>query len=179
MKGIILLTDFFEDTEALTTIDILRRASIQIDMVGLQNKIITTQSNIILECEYLLSEIDYKDYDFLVIPGGKAVFKTLVNIDVINDIINYFNNSKKLIATICAAPYLPGRLGLFKNGYYTCFPGCDENVEGINTCEGVSIYKNLITAKSMAYTTFFALAIIEYLLGKDVKEKVENSIYGR
>lgn len=179
MKGIIILTNFFEDTEALTTIDILRRAGIQIDMIGLKDKKITTQSNISLECEYLLNEVNYKSYDFVIIPGGKAVFKTLVNVNVINEILEYFNSSKKLIATICAAPYLPGRLGLFKNGYYTCFPGCDDGVEGINTSEGVVIYNNLITAKSMAYTIDFSLQIIEYLLGKEVKEKVENSIYGR
>ena len=179
MKGIILLADFFEDAEALTTIDILRRAGLQIDMIGLQNKKITTQSNIVLECEYLLSDISYKDYDFLVIPGGKAVFKTLVNVDVIEEIIMYFYNSNKLVATICAAPFLPGTLGLFKNGYYTCFPGCDDGVEGINTGEGVVKFNNLITAKSMAYTTRFALEIIEYLLGSKVKERVENAIFGR
>ena len=179
MKGIIILTDFFEDTEALTTIDILRRAGLTIDMVGLSNKKITTQSNITLECEYVLSEVNYNNYDFLVIPGGKAVFKTLVNVSLVNDIIESFNNSKKLIATICAAPFLPGRLGLFKDGYYTCFPGCDEGVEGINTGDGVCKFKNLITGKSMAYTTCFALEIVEYLLGKQVKEKIENSIYGR
>lgn len=179
MKGIIVLTDFFEDTEALTTIDILRRAGIQIDMVSLSRKMITTQSNIKLECEYLINEVNYEDYDFLVIPGGKAVFKTLVNLEIINDIIMYFSDNKKLIATICAAPFLPGRLGLFKDGNYTCFPGCDEGVEGNNTNEGVSIYNNLITGKSMAYTAIFALEIVKYLLGDEVKQKIENSIKGK
>ncbi len=179
MKGIILLTDFFEDTEALTTIDILRRAGLQIDLVSLSGCTLTTQSNLKLECEYLFNDVNYKEYDFLVIPGGKAVFKTLVNLEVVDEVISYFNKQNKLIACICAAPFLPGRLGLFKDGYYTCFPGCDENVEGVNTGEGVTLYKNIITGKSMAYTINFALEIVRYLLGEEKMKQVENSIYGR
>jgi len=178
VKGIILLADYFEDTEALTTIDILRRADIKVDIVSLNKKTLETQSGLTLEAEYLFDEVNYKDYDFLVIPGGKAVFKTLVNLSVIDEVITYFNNEGKLIATICAAPFLPGRLGLFKDGKYTCFPGCDEGVEGKNTRKGVVVYKNLITGKSMAYTIDFALAIVEYLVGLVKSKKIEKSIYG-
>jgi len=178
VKGIILLADYFEDTEAITTIDILRRAEIKIDLVSLCEKTLKTQTGLNIEADFLFTDVDYKDYDFLVIPGGKAVFKTLVNLKVIDEVIKDFNGKGKLIATICAAPYLPGRLGLFKDGKYTCFPGCDEGVEGKNTRKGVTVYKNLITGKSMAYTVDFALAIVEYLEGLVKSKKIDNQIHG-
>ena len=178
MKGIILLADYFEDTEAITTIDILRRADINIDIVSLCGKSVTTQSGLLMECEYLFEDINYQEYDFLVIPGGKAVFKTLVNMDIINEVIDHFNRENKLIATICAAPFLPGRLGLFKDGKYTCFPGCCEGVEGRNTEEGVVVYKNLITGKAMGYTVDFALEIVRYLDNNAKASKIKKSIHG-
>ena len=79
MKGLIILVDNFEDVEALCTIDILRRSDIVIDTVSLDKKEITTQSNNKIMVQYLLNEVDVNSYDFLVLPGGKAVFNILDN----------------------------------------------------------------------------------------------------
>ena len=96
MKGLILLADHFEDVEALITIDMLRRAKIQIDLVSMTNNIeLTTQSNIKLLADYLLKDINTKEYDFLVIPGGKAVFQTHLSSSITKNIVNEFNNQRK------------------------------------------------------------------------------------
>lgn len=179
MKGIILLADYFEDTEAITTIDILRRAEILIDVVSLCEKNVKTQNGLSIKCDYLIDEVNYEEYDFLVIPGGKAVMASLINLKIIDEMIIHFNSENKLIASICAAPYLLARLGLFKDGKFTCFPGFNENVEGKYTKDGVTVYNNLITSKSMAYTIDFALAIVEYLKGKIKAKKVEYAIFGK
>lgn len=77
MKGIILLANYFEDVEALITIDILRRAKIEIDLVSMEHNLeVKTQSNIKIIADKLVSEISLSNYDFLIIPGGKAVFNT-------------------------------------------------------------------------------------------------------
>lgn len=179
MKGIILLASGFEDTEAITTIDILRRAGIEVDMCACNNEeVITTQSGLLVKPELLIKDVVLDNYDFLVIPGGKAVFKTLINLDVVDSVIKKFNDEKKLIACICAAPMLLGKNKLLKDKKYTCFPSCEEGIDGIYTKNGVEITGNLITGKSMAYTIDFALEIVEYLLGKDIKEKVYKSIFG-
>ena len=179
MKGIILLASGFEDTEAITTIDILKRAGLEIDLCAVNNeKEITTQYNLKIKPELLIKKVDYTKYDFLVIPGGKAVFNTLSKLDIINDIIKHFNDSGKLIAAICAAPMLLGRNGMFKEKPFTCFPSCEVGIEGIYTGEGVTCKDNYITGKSMAYTIEFALKVVEYLKGKEESEKVRKAVFG-
>ena len=93
--------------------------------------------------------------------------------------IKEFDHKKKLIAAICAAPSLLGKLGLFKNLEFTCYPSCEEGIDGIYTAKGVEIHKNYITAKSMAYTVDFALEIVSYLLGEKAKVAVSNAIYAK
>ena len=180
VKGLILLANGFEDTEAITTIDILRRAKIELDLVSVNDSLeILTQSKMNIKAEKLLKDISLSSYDFLVIPGGGAVFNVLSKMEVINKVIEEFNQKNKLIASICAAPSLLGKMGLFKDLEYTCYPSCEEGIDGIYTKQGVEVHKNYITAKSMAYTVDFALEIVNYLLGAEVKEKVSNAIFAR
>ena len=179
MKGIIILVDGFEDVEALVTIDILRRSKIDVDMVSLDKNELNTQSNNKIVVSYLLSEVNLNDYDFLVIPGGKAVFNILDKDKRIDEVIDYFYNNKKLIATICAAPRLVAKRGYFEGHNYTSFPGCvDNDAKGNKVNDGVVISGNFICAKAMYYSTSFALAIVEKLLGEDAKSKVLKQIKG-
>lgn len=178
-KGLIILNNGFEDTEGLTTIDVLRRAKIDMDIVALHDVDIVSQSGIKLHAEYLIKDVKLDSYDFLVIPGGGAVFKFLHKEKIISDVITKFVDDNKLVATICAAPSLVGKLGYFKGKKYTCFPGCNDGVEGIYTGHGVEITGNFITAKSMAYSIDFALEIIKFVLGKEKAKEVEKSIYAK
>ena len=179
MKGLIILVDYFEDVEALCTIDILRRSSIEVDTVSLDKKNITTQSNNKIEVQYLLNEVDVNSYDFLILPGGKAVFNTLDKEKRIDDLVDLFYNSNKLICAICAAPRLLAKRGYFKNLKFTIFPGClDGEVLGKNVDKGVVVEDKLITAKSMYYTTQFALEIINKLQGKQQRKLIEKQIKG-
>ena len=180
MKGIILITNYFEDVEAICTVDILRRANLKIDYVSLNDTLDNlTQSGLQIKCDKLIKDIDLDSYDFLVIPGGKAVMSDLKKRDKVSKIIDSFALKNKLVAAICAAPYLVGRLGYYDGGTYTCFPGCNEGIEkGKLVNKGVVVYKNFISAKAMGYSVDFGLAIIEYLLGKDVRKQIDKSIHG-
>ena len=95
------------------------------------------------------------------------------------EIIDYFVKNEKLVASICAAPHLLGRKGYFNNLEYTCFPGFEKYcVGGIYKNQGVVVTKKFITAKSMYYSIDFALAILEYLYGKEYSKKIELSLKG-
>lgn len=180
MKGIILLASGFEDTEAITTIDVLRRAGLEIDMVSVNNEeILLTQSELYVKPEKLIKDIDYTIYDFLIIPGGKAVSKTLINLNIVDEVIKEYNEKGKLIACICAAPMLLGKNDLLKGKKFTCFPSCELGIDGIYTKKGVVTTGNYITGKSMAYTIPFALEIVKYLLGKEKSKQVSNSVFGK
>lgn len=179
-KGIILIANYFEDTEAIATVDVLKRSGIVVDFVSLEETLeITTQYQLKIICDKLLDEIDIKKYDFLIIPGGRAVMRELVNREDVRDIIHHFAKGGKLVATICAAPLLLGELGYLVEKNYTCFPGCEKTiVGGKKKLAGVVVDENLITAKSMAYSIEFALTIIEYLLGKEKRKEIKRMIFG-
>ena len=179
MKGLIILVNNFEDVEALATVDVLRRSGIIIDTTSLDNKDVITQSNNKITVDYLLNEVNVNEYDFLILPGGKAVFNILDNDKRIDDLVDYFYSNKKLICAICAAPRLIAKRGYFKNLKFTIFPGCLETeVLGKQTTKGVVVEDYFITAKSMYYSIEFALEIIKKLQGKDQMKKIERQIKG-
>lgn len=180
MKGLIILVNNFEDVEALATVDVLRRSGIIIDTTSLDNKDIITQSNNKISVDYLLSEVNLNEYDFLILPGGKAVFNILDKDKRIDDLVDYFYVNKKLICAICAAPRLIAKRGYFDNLKFTIFPGCLETeVLGKQVSKGVVVEDYFITAKSMYYSIEFALEIIKKLQGKDQKKKIESQIKGK
>lgn len=179
MKGLILLANHFEDVEALITIDMLRRAKIDIDLVSMNDTLeVITQSNIIIKADILYKEINLDDYSFLIIPGGKATFETHHNSLFTKKAVDKFYNNHQLIATICAAPSILGLMGLLDNKEYTCFPGCEEYMpKGILQNKDVVVGDNLITSKAAGTTFMFAYEIIKYLTNEEYALKVLNSVY--
>ena len=106
MKGIILLANGFEDTEALTTIDVLIRAGENIIRVGVNSLEVISQNNTKIICDVLLDNINPSNYDYLIIPGGKAAF-TILNVDKrIENIIDEFILNNKLALTSLSLTYL-------------------------------------------------------------------------
>lgn len=180
MKGLILLANGFEDTEALTTIDIISRAGIVLDKVNMEeNEFVITQYNNKILVPLMYKDIEVENYDFLIIPGGGAIKKKLYDDRRVEETVKYFASKKKLVAAICAGPMVIGKHGLFQGEKFTCFSSCEEGILGEYTNEGVTVSNNFITAKSMAYTIPFALEIIKKVASKEVAEKVENSIYSK
>ena len=181
MKGLMILANGFEDVEALATLDVLRRSKLNVTLVSVNNTLeVTTQSNIVVKAEKLFNELDINEFDFLIIPGGRAVFQVLDKMYEIDNLINHFANNNKLVCAICAAPHLVGKLGHLKNKLFTCFPTCEEQIIGGTYLkdQGVVTSGNFITGKAMYYSFDFALAIIKHLQGEEQAKKVLASIKG-
>ena len=180
MKGLIVLVNGFEDVEALATIDVLRRSGIQVDTTSLDNKDVITQSNNKITVDYSLKELNIPEYDFLILPGGKAVFNILDKDARVDYLVDEFYIQGKLICAICAAPRLIAKRGYFKNLKFTIFPGClDEEVLGKQVNKGVVVEEKFITAKSMYYSIEFALEIIKKLQGKNQMQIIKKQIMGK
>lgn len=180
MKGLILLANYFEDVEALITIDMLRRAKIKIDLISLNNsKKVITQSNIVIEGDYLYSEINFDDYDFLIIPGGKATYETHLTSKFTKKAVDHFMKKRQLIASICAAPSILGIYGYLDNKPFTCFPGCEDKIKnGIYMPnKDVVVVENIITSKACGTTFDFAYEIIKYLSNEVQSQKLIDSVY--
>ena len=162
MKGVILLDNYFEDTEALSTIDVIKRGGIDILKVNMSNnEILETQYGHKLIVKDFYKDIDFNEFDFLVIPGGRAVMNTLFNDERVYKTIKEFDSKHKLIACICAAPSLLREQ--LKNKEFSCYPGFEKYIDGHYSDKGVTKTLNYITARSMYFSIEFGLEIVKYL----------------
>lgn len=180
MRGLILFANYFEDIEALATIDLIRRAGIIIDTVSITGNIeLTTQYNLKIKADKLIEDIQFNDYDFLIIPGGRAVKETHLHSQMTKKCVTHFYNKNQLIACICAAPSILGQMGLLEGVEFTCYPGCEDKMskEYYLQEEKVVVRKNIITAKAAGAAFEFAYKIIEYLIDEATAKKVLHSIY--
>ena len=180
-KGLMLLANGFEDTEALTTRDVLLRAGIEVTTVSINDlRQVESSFGVILMADKPAGYVkSWPDYDFLVLPGGGRGVKNLGESRFVRETIDYFVTKDKLVCAICAAPSIVGKLGYLKDHKYTCFAGFNQGFDGEFTGEEVVEDGNFITARSMLYSIPFALTIINRLLGEEVKEKVLIGLKGQ
>lgn len=179
MRGLITLANGFEDTEALTTIDLLSRASIALDIINMNgngDNVVTTQYNNKIIVPLMYDAINPSDYDFIVIPGGKAISNYLYNDKNMEKLVKHFVENDKVVCAICAGPMVVGKHGYYDKHKFTCYKGCEDGIKGVYTGKGVTISGKFITGKSMSHTVDFALAIIQELMGKDIRKKIEKII---
>lgn len=181
MRGLLLLADGFEDTEALTTRDVLIRAGIEITTASITDRLeVESSFGVHVLADALLKLIfDTTPYDFLVLPGGGRGTRNLAESNLVAFYIDRFVKANKLVCAICAAPSILGKLGYLKNEKYTCFAGCNEGFAGDFTGNEIEVSGNFITARSMKYSIPFALTIIERLLGKEAAQKVDIGLVGK
>lgn len=180
MKGLVIIADYFEDTELIATIDVLLRNNDQITLASaLDRKELISKCNVKMNADVYLKDVNYDEFDFLFIPGGPGAFKILNTIKKVDEAIKDFAKKGKLVATICAAPMLVGRLNYLNNRNYTIYPGFEEYVVGgIHSCSPVVRDGNFITAKSMYYSIDLGLEIISYFYGEERKEQIKLSLKG-
>lgn len=180
-KGLVLVGDLFEDCELLGPVDVLKRNNDQVEIVSVMNRIdLISKCGIHFKADKLYEDINLSDYDFLFIPGGPGSFKILAFKNEIEDTIKYFVSNNKLVATICAAPMLVGRLGYFDELDFTVHPGFEKNITKGNYRRDLGVVSNskFITGKSMFYSIDLGLAIVEHYYGKEHANKLKNSLQG-
>ena len=181
MNLLMLIVDDFEDTECIATLDVLVRGGDNITLASLmKRKEIKPKLGRTINVDALIEQIDYRKFDGVIIPGGPGSFKIMPNIMLVEEIIRYFADNNKLVASICAAPHLVGKLGYFKNREYTVHPGFEDQIIGGTYLRELGVVRsdNFITAKSMYYSIAFGLAIHEYYYGKTSRDALEKSCMG-
>lgn len=175
-----ILADGFEDTEALTTRDVLTRAGIQVTTCSITDRPeVESSFGVHVLADALLKLVfDCEPYDFIILPGGGRGTRNLSECKFLKQYLDYFVEKNKLVCAICAAPSILGKYGYLENRKYTCFAGFNAGIRGNFTGNEVEKDGNIITARSMHYSIPFALKIIETLLGENVKEKVLVGLNG-
>ncbi|MBO4682182.1 MAG: DJ-1/PfpI family protein [Clostridiales bacterium] len=180
-KVAVFMADGTEEVEAITPVDILRRAQIDCDVISVMpSKTVTASRGVIITADKQIDEIDFDDYDMLILPGGIKGTENLRNTKKLTDAVVKFNGEGKGIAAICAAPSIFSGLGLLKGKHATSNPG----VWDILTEQGADLDKetkvvtcgNIITSQAMGTSVPFGLAIVEYFQGKEAADVMKGKI---
>jgi 4-methyl-5(b-hydroxyethyl)-thiazole monophosphate biosynthesis len=169
----IFLDNGFEEIEAITTIDLLRRANIALTIVSVTGaELVLGAHNITVKVDKLFADVEFDNAEMLILPGGAT---KLYECKPLCDLLVSHNNEDKLIAAICAAPSVLGRLGILQGKQATCYPGFEEFL-GESYIDGLVVEsKNIITAKGPGLSSDFAFCIIEKLVGSEVADQVYDA----
>lgn len=168
----------FEEIEALTVVDILRRAEIDVDMVSITGeKKVTGSHKITVEMDKLFEEVDFGQTDMLVLPGGMPGTKNLEAFEPLMKQVDAFYADGKYVAAICAAPSIFGHKGILKGKEACSNPSFESHLEGADVKNSPAIVSgNVITSRGMGTAIPFGLAILEQLKGAEavslMKEKL-------
>jgi 4-methyl-5(b-hydroxyethyl)-thiazole monophosphate biosynthesis len=175
-KAVILLATGFEEIEAVTVIDILRRAGIEVTSAGVDGISVTGSHNITISADKKLSDIK-PDFDAVILPGGGPGALHLHNSNEVNDFIRGMASKGALVAGICAAPsVVMAPLGILDNKTATCYPG-DQIDFGKSTKyknKPVVADGNIITSQGAGTSMEFAFVIIEKLIGSETVKKIKK-----
>ncbi len=174
----VFLADGTEEVEAIATIDMLRRAELDVMTLGIGSQMIMGSHNIGIVCDADVKNImPDETLQAVVIPGGMPGTLNIEKSAQAQAFIDYANENGKLICAICAAPSVLGHKGLLDGKKATCFPGFEKELgNAIYTDEGVVRDSNIITAKGAGVAIEFGLKIVEEFAGKDEAEKIYKSI---
>ncbi len=176
-KVVLFLAEGFEEIEAITIIDILRRAEIDVTTVSVTgDKTVTGAHHIPVVVDELFENVNYSEYDMIALPGGMPGAKNLNEHEGVKEQLKIFANEKH-IAAICAAPMILGNMGLLKGKRATCYPGFEpELIEATVTKEPVTVDGNIVTGKGPAFAISFSLQLVETLVGKAARDEISNAL---
>lgn len=173
----IFLADGFEEVEALTTVDILKRAEIEIETVGIGKSTVIGAHKIRVITDLTDSEINVSNINLAILPGGMPGSINLQKSEVVNNVLDNTLENGGLVCAICAAPFILGERGDLEGKKAVCYPGFEDKLKGAKIQNTkVCVDGNIITAVGVGAAIEFALAICEKIKGKETAERIKKEI---
>ena len=175
--AVIILADGFEEVEAVTPIDLLRRAGARVVVAGLTSVSVTGARGIKIGCDLTLGQVP-DDWDLLILPGGMPGAKTLSESDLVLAAVKSSLARDCWVAAICAAPaWVLGSHGFLKGKDFTGYPGTETLVqEGRYLTDPVVISGRTITSRGVGTAGEFALTLVELLFGTEKRAEIARSV---
>lgn len=169
-NAFVFFAEGFEEIEALTIVDVLRRADFHIEMVSVTgNREVTGAHAITIVTDTLIESIQPDTADILILPGGMPGALNLSKHKLLVTMLQKQNSNKKLIAAICAAPFVLGELGILQKKEATCYPGYESKLQGaIVQNKPVVISDNIITGNGPGAALAFSYAIVSKFKGDTI-----------
>lgn len=173
----LFLADGFEIIEAMSPIDMLRRADIEVKTVGVTGKNVTSSCNIKVEADITIDDFSYNDVEAIILPGGMPGTVNLENNKVVQSAIDKAIKDNVIICAICAAPSILGNKGLLKGIEATAFPSFIEYLDGAVISEKFVVRSgNFITARGAGVSVDFGLEIVSAIKGNDEAKRIREQI---
>lgn len=176
-KVLMPLAQGFEEIEALTVVDILRRAKIEVVLAGLQPGCVTGAHNICVIPDTTIEPVNAGDFDMIILPGGQPGSDNLNADSRIHALLNEFAAKDKLIGAICAAPIVLAAAGLLSGRKVTCYPSYRDRLQGgIFEAAPVVCDGTIITSQGPGTATLFGLKIAARLAGGDIADGISKAM---
>ena len=168
----------YEEIEALTVVDLTRRAGIETWMVSVtEERSVTSSHGVTVSMDKVLSEVNFEEVEMMVLPGGMPGTLNLEACEPLMEKVREFDQKGKYISAICAAPTVFGYLGLLKGKKACCYPGMEEGLEGAEvTYEPFAVADHILTSRGMGTAIDFGLQIVARFQGAEAAEEMAEKI---
>ncbi len=179
-KVLVPLAPGFEEIETITVVDILRRAGAQVVLAATEEGPIEGSRGVYVVPDTLIDQVDDRDFDLVVLPGGQPGTANLQKNETVKSIIKNMHQSKKQVAAICAAPIVLQSAGILKNVVATSHPSVQDQLHEIDYSEErVVVDGRIITSRSPGTALEFALKLVEILFGRERMDSVNSGVMAR
>ena len=174
----VFFAEGYEEIEALTVVDLTRRAGIETWMVSItEEKNVTGSHGITVSMDKILKEVDFKEVDMIVLPGGMPGTLNLEACETLMEQVKEFDKNGKYISAICAAPTVFGHLGLLNGKKACCYPSMEDGLVGAEvTYEPIAEADHILTSRGLGTAIDFGLQIIGRFQGKDAADEMAKKI---
>lgn len=173
---LIPLAEGFEEIEAVTVIDILRRAEVEVTVAGVDARRIRASRGVVVEADALLDEVADRDYDLVVLPGGAAGAQRLKEAPRVQDLIRRQHAAGRALGAICAAPMALAAAGVLDGRQATSYPGFLQPGDADLREDPVVHDRGVTTSRGPGTAMPFALALVEQLCGAEKRAEVEERL---
>lgn len=176
-KIIIAISNGFEEIEAISIIDICRRANIEVTIAATEDIQTAGANSIKIVADCLIDTITSSDFDMIVLPGGLPNAFNLAENEKVQSLLKEFKEQNKNIGAICAAPYALHKADVL-NENFTCYPSFEKEIRenGYHEDDAIVIDGKVITSRGPATAMSFALEIVNILCGKETYTNVKNGL---
>ncbi len=178
-KVLVPLANGFEEIEAISIIDVLKRAEIDVTVAGLNSiEVVGAYAQIPMKTDTLLENVNIEEYDMMVLPGGLPGAEYLAKSDLVKKYINILNEKGKYVGAICAAPWALKEAGVLEGKKHTNYPGFEEKtgVDGYVDDQKVVVDGNVLTSRGPGTAICFALEIVRKLKGEEIYTQLKNGL---
>lgn len=177
----VLLGEGFEESEAIVPVDLLRRAGVEVRLVGLAGQTVTSSHGIAVTCDCALRDVDEEALTMLVLPGGLGGVEAIQGNETALGIIQRAADRGAYIAAICAAPTVLAHLGLLDRRKAVVYPGMEEQMLSAVVQRGTAVVTDghIITAEAAGSSFDFGLKLVEVLTDRETAQAVCQAVHYR